>query len=105
MKPQPNSDESGFKGLSDEELKSVANDARYSLVESEIRLRFSHHSLAIAEEELEYRKTAKPKRPPEQWEREWFESVRKIAEAHGLDINVAWQIAKTVVAKADREIS
>lgn len=100
MKRQPENSESGLNNLSDEHLKTVENDAKYSLVESEIRLLRSKFNLAIAEDELQFRKSGKPKRPAADWHRQWFQDVTDIATARGLDLNVAWQIAKRALPNA-----
>ncbi len=92
-------DQAGLKNLSDEDLQAVCQDARYSLVESELVLCSHKLILAQAAEEMEFRKSGKPKRPREDWRRQWFEAVSEIAAAHGLDLTIVWEVAKKVEAE------
>ena len=90
--------EAGLKNLSDEELQTICKDVESSLVESEIILCSRKLGLARAAEEMEFRKSGKPKRPPEDWRRQWFEDVSEIAAAHRLDPSVVWEVARKVEA-------
>jgi hypothetical protein len=89
-------DEAGLKNLSDEELQTICKDVESSLVESEIIVCSRKLGLARAAEEMEFRKSGKPKRPPEDWRRQWFEDVSEIAAAHRLDPSIVWEVARKV---------
>ena len=100
---QPKTDEPGLKSLSEEDLKAVCRDVEIDAVEAEITLLSYRLLLAIATEEMDFRKSGKPKRDPESWRREWFDGVNGIAAAHRLEVAMVWEIARKVEAHSERE--
>jgi hypothetical protein len=97
---QRDKDEPGLKNLSDEELETVCRDVELDAVGAEITLLSHRLQLAIATEEVEFRKSGKSKRSPDDWGHQWFDGVTGIAAAHQLEPAVVWEIARKVEAKS-----
>jgi hypothetical protein len=100
---QQKRDESGLKNLSEEELEIVRKGAEFEVVEAEITTLSRRLLLAVATEEKEFRTSGKPKRPAEDWRRQWFDGVTEIAAAHRLDPTIVWEVARKVEAMSDRD--
>lgn len=96
---QQKEDVAGFKGLTGEELRTVSDDLRRDRVESEISALAYKLRLGQAEEELAFRDSGKPKRAPDEWRQQWFDSVNGIAAAHHLDPAVVWELARKIEAQ------
>jgi hypothetical protein len=96
--------ERNLEDMSDAELNSLSDFCERQFVEAEMAIRFCQLQIAMAEEELEFRKSGKTKRSPEEWKREWTHGVSHIAQEHGLDLSAAWQLANQVVAKHEPKV-
>ncbi len=67
MKPAK-CDNTRLEDFSDEELDAFGEDARGLLVEAELKIRLARHEMARIQEELDFRKAGRPRRPIKYWE-------------------------------------
>jgi hypothetical protein len=98
-----------IKNLSDQELQLYMLAGVYSVVESELTVRCRKLILAMAEEELEFRKWEKPRRPKEEWNQLWVQAVNEVAEGevaedHGLSPKDAWETARRVIPRESNSL-
>jgi hypothetical protein len=67
--------------------------ARELLVEAELKIRLSRYKIAVMQEELDFRKSGKPKQSAEYWEKYWNNQVEEAAKTCGVDIGYIAEIA------------
>ena len=94
-------DKTNLQDLSDEELRAVLEGHRNLHIAAELRGRGAQLGIAQLEEEQEFRKSGKPKRPREEWQRLWRKEVADVATALGVDLarvtDLALQVEKELL--------
>jgi|SRR5215471_21772681 len=90
-----------LRNFSDEELRAALEGHRDLHIEAELRGRGARLGIAQVEEEQEFRKSGKPKRPREEWRRLWQKEVADVATALRVDLarvtDLALQIEKELL--------
>lgn len=95
-------DKARLEEWSDEELDAAVEAARSMLVEAELKVRYYRWQCFIAMEELEYRKSGKPRRPAEYWEDFWNKECEDVTETSGASPEYVGEIALKI-AKETRQ--
>jgi hypothetical protein len=94
-------DKTNLRDFSDEELRAALEGHRDLHIEAELRARGARLGMAQVEEEREFRKSGKPRRLREEWQRLWQKEVADVATALGVDLarvtDVALQIEKELL--------
>ena len=62
-------------------------------VEAELKLRLARYQLAMAQEEMDWRKSGKPKHSAEYWEKYWNNETEEAAKACGVDLGYIAEIS------------
>jgi hypothetical protein len=88
-----NRDKTRLQDFSDEELDAFGEAARELLVEAELKIRLARYQIAMRQEELEFRKSGKPRRSAEEWERFWNNETEEVAKSCGVDLGYVAEIA------------
>lgn len=86
-------DKTRLQDFSDEELGAFGEGARELLVEAELKIRLARHQIAMLQEELEFRRSGKPKRSAEDWEKLWNEETEDVAKTCGVDLGYVAEVA------------
>ena len=82
-----------FEEFSDEELDAAVEAARRVLADVELKVRYYRWKCFIALEELEYRKSGKPRRPAEYWENFWNKECEDVTKTCGVSVEYVAEIA------------
>jgi hypothetical protein len=91
-----NRDKTRLEEFSDEELEAVAECERSLLVEAELKKRYCRWQIAVLEEEKEFRRSRKPRRPAKEWENLWHREVEDVAATCGVSLGYVAEIALKV---------
>ena len=105
MIQRPEGGDGGLANLPEPDLEAFCKEAKRELVETELTQRRLRLMIDKSEKEVEWRKSAKPKRPREEWQRLWFEDVLEVAKAHNMDLNMVCEIARNIEAKLDNDFN
>lgn len=88
-----NRDKTRLRDFSDMELDAFGECAQSLLVEAELKIRYARWNLARIEEELEFRKSGKSRRPEEEWVQLWRKETEDVATACGVSLGYVAEIA------------
>jgi hypothetical protein len=86
-------DKTRLEEFSDEELDAFGEAARSLLVEAELKRRLAQYQIAVMQEELECRKSGRPRRSAEDWEKHWNSQVEEVAKDCNVDLGYVAEIA------------
>lgn len=86
-------DKTRLEDFSEEELDAWVECARSLRVEADLKMRLARYKLGLAQEELECRRSGKPRRSAEDWEKYWNKEVEEVATACDVDLGYVADIA------------
>ena len=86
-------DKTHIADFSDEELDALVEGSLSLCVEAELKMRLARYQLAMAQEELDWRRLGKPKHSTEYWEKYWNNETEEAAKACGVDLGYVAEIA------------
>lgn len=95
-----NRDKTRLQEFSDEELDAFGESARELLVEAELKARLAGYQIAMMQEELEFRKSGKPRQSAEYWEKYWNNQSEEVARVCGVDLGYVAEIALRLATEA-----
>lgn len=98
MEQEPENGGGNLGTLSDQELDAFDRIVDRCLIESELGVRYGKLKLDQITEEVEFRKSGRHRRPPDEWDALWVAAVNEIGEGHGLTAKDVWELARNVVA-------
>jgi len=86
-------DKTRLEDFSDEELDALVEGSLSLRVEADLKMRLARYELGMAQEELEWRKSGKPRKSAEDWEKYWNNQVEEVAKACNVDLGYVAEIA------------
>jgi sugar phosphate isomerase/epimerase len=86
-------DKTHVEEFSDEELDAIVEGARSLRVEAELKMRLVRYELGMVMEEKEWRKSGKPRKSAEDWEKYWNDEVEEAARICNVDLGYVAEIA------------
>ena len=90
--------------FSDEELDAALEAARSVLVEAELKVRYYRWQCFIAMEEVEYRRSGKPRRPAEYWENFWNKECEDVTKTCGVSLENVAEIALKIAKETSQSV-
>jgi hypothetical protein len=86
-------DKTRLEDFSDEELDALVEGSLSLRVEADLKMRLARYELGMAQEELGWRKSGKPRKSAEDWEKYWNNQVEEVAKACNVDLGYVAEIA------------